>query len=126
MGLDMYLVGRKYFFDRNTRIEDGLSVDEITVELGYWRKHPNLHGYIVNTFAGGHDKCQDISLDASDLKKILSASESDELPPTEGFFFGISQPEDKDQTREIMTKAIKWIETKEENCSRNVKYFASW
>jgi hypothetical protein len=22
-------------------------------DLGYWRKHPNLHGYIINTFAEG-------------------------------------------------------------------------
>jgi hypothetical protein len=27
-------------------------------EVGYWRKHPDLHGYIVETFADGVDACQ--------------------------------------------------------------------
>jgi hypothetical protein len=125
MGLDMYLTGRKFLFDRN-QIEDGFPIEVKLLELGYWRKHPNLHGYIVNTFASGRDDCKDIPLEIEDLEKILAASEADELPHTEGFFFGVSQPEDKDDTRETLTKAIEWLKTEEEHVSRSVKYRASW
>lgn len=58
MGLDMYLSGRKYLRYGNDQIEDGFRVEEKIVRLGYWRKHPNLHGYIVKTFADDVDECQ--------------------------------------------------------------------
>ena len=48
MGLDMYLDGEKYLWTdhlnpENNLREDGYRVKARTVELGYWRKHPNLH-----------------------------------------------------------------------------------
>jgi len=59
MGLDMFLHGEKYFWGHNGKRpkEDGFEVKEHILELGYWRKHPNLHGYIVQTFADGKDEC---------------------------------------------------------------------
>jgi hypothetical protein len=56
MGLDMYLTGEKFLMTRNLE-EDGFRLRSKTLELGYWRKHPNLHGYIVQTFADGTDEC---------------------------------------------------------------------
>src|SRR4051812_6140992 len=95
MGLDMYLRGEKFFWTdwetpSNNRIEDGFRVTSLQIELGYWRKHPNLHGYIVNTFAGGVDECQNITLDAEALNKIILACKVAGLPHTTGFFFGES------------------------------------
>ena len=57
MGLDMYLEGRKSRYDKQ-ETEDGFPLQTKVLELGYWRKHPNLHGYIVQEFADGVDECQ--------------------------------------------------------------------
>jgi hypothetical protein len=133
MGLDMNLYGRKrrWLWDGEASMHvDGFPVNSTTLELdvAYWRKHPNLHGYIVREFAGGVDECQEIELNAGDLKKILAASEADELPHTSGFFFGESGPEDKEPTRKKLEAAIKWLETKDpdERTTREVVYRASW
>lgn len=109
MGLDMYL--------------EGVLESSRVVELGYWRKHPNLHGYIVKTFAQGIDECQKIPLTANDLQNILTASEENRLPFTTGFFFGVSDPEHKQETKEILTNAIAWLK---ENPNRTLYYQASW
>jgi hypothetical protein len=127
MGLDMYLNGRKYFYSDNQAKEDGYRVSEHVLELGYWRKHPNLHGFIVREFADGVDECQDIPLDVDALKKIIKATSDDALPHTEGFFFGVSDPEDKEPTLRIMADAIKWLNHEDsKNESRSVIYRASW
>ena len=131
MGLDMYLMGEKFYWtnwkepDKNLS-EDGFKVSTKTLEIGYWRKHPNLHGFIVNGFAAGVDECQRIDLSKEDLVVILEAVKKDNLPYTEGFFFGTSQPEDRDLSIEIIEKAMKWVETEEVGVSRSVYYRASW
>ncbi len=59
MGLDMYLKGHKYLwgFDNKRPQEDGFEVEAKTLMLGYWRKHPDLHGYIVlpDAFTGADE-----------------------------------------------------------------------
>ena len=108
MGLDMYLNG-----------DDDGSV----TALGYWRKHPDLHGFIVIAFAGGVDECQEIPLTKENLEMVLKATEQDKLPHTTGYFFGTSFPEDKPETIEIISAAIKWLN---ESPGRKVFYRASW
>lgn len=116
MGLDMYLTGRKFFWyatgRQDGRKEDGLNVKSLDVELGYWRKHPNLHGYIVNTFADGVDNCQEIELSADNLRQIIAAVKADDLPHTEGFFFGSSlgDKQEFDDTLKQLTKALDWLQ----------------
>lgn len=41
-------------------------------EVAYWRKVNWLHGYIIRTFAGGVDECQDIWLKRGDIELILN------------------------------------------------------
>ena len=131
MGLDMYLNGEKFLWtnwdkpEKNI-MEDGFRLRLKTLEVGYWRKHPNLHGFIVQTFADGVDECQRIDLDSNDLEQILQAVKEDNLPDTEGFFFGRSLPEDKEPTIKILEKAIEWLETEEEGVARSIYYRASW
>src|SRR5882672_1922122 len=101
MGLDMYLKGEKFFWPdwknpENNRVEDGLKVSKLEVELGYWRKHPNLHGYIVKTFADGKDECQVIDLSIDNLEQIIKTVQNKELPHTTGFFFGASLGSDEE------------------------------
>jgi hypothetical protein len=92
-------------------------------ELAYWRKHPNLHGFIVNTYANGADECQEIPLTAADILAILRASEEDRLPETSGFFFGKSLPEDKETTRDQLTRILALLEQEPET---QIYYRASW
>lgn len=125
MGLDMYLSGKVFHASPRTK-RDGFEVRETILELGYWRKHPNLHGYIVQNFAEGVDNCQPIELSAEDLTQILHATIDDKLPHTEGFFFGTSRPEDKEPTIKMLEKAIIWLSLGTPNEYKSVSYEASW
>ena len=137
MGLDMYLTGKKFFTglaDERPKDDEGYEIEEVRIELGYWRKHANLHGYIVQTFANGEDNCQDIELDLDQLKALLEVvKEPAKMPKTEGFFFGESVNDDeqiKDDT-EIITKAIGFLAAKNirndsQRIWRSVIYRASW
>src|ERR1035437_7806765 len=109
MGLDMYLEGRKFLTTNwekpeDNTIEDGKRLKGKILELGYWRKHPNLHGFIVNSFAEGEDKCQEIELDSDQLKEIIIAVNAGTLPDTSGFFFGHTDGTEKDEDLKILTK----------------------
>ncbi len=136
MGLDMYLRGKKFLWTdwdkpENNLMEDNFRVYEKALELGYWRKHPDLHGYIVDNFAGGVDECQEIGLQAEDIEVIIRAVREKELTHKEGFFFGdsIYHYEEKDypeSTIGIFEKALEWVKTKEKNVSRSIVYQASW
>jgi hypothetical protein len=131
MGLDMYLTGEKYIWNfRNLAQphprEDGYQLRAKTFDLGYWRKHPNLHGYIVNTFADGIDQCQRIDLYAADIEKIIAAVEADDLPHTEGFFFGASDGSEKQDDLGIFKAALAWLTAEDPGHSRSIYYQASW
>lgn len=109
MGLDMFLTG---FY------RDGKEI-----ELAYWRKHPDLHGFVVRTFANGVDDCEPIELTADDLKLVLKAAKEGKLPKTTGFFFGDSGTQDTLDTIERLRIAIAWLE---DGTGRKVVYQASW
>lgn len=143
MGLDMYLEGRKYLFGdskgANFPTEDGFRLRQKILELGYWRKEPDLHGYIVEKYAGGKDECQDIELGREDMLDIISAVRERRLPHTEGFFFGAQcdpnseDPQEREwalqferETIETFEKAIAWVEGRGDTETRYVVYRASW
>lgn len=134
MGLDMFLFGRKSLWDgRNAQVrtEDGYKIDAIHIELGYWRKHPNLHGYIVEHFAEGVDECQEIALDASAIEQIITAVMTKTLPTTEGFFFGVSDDtvEQVSEDCRILRGALEWLNADKsapDELMRSVYYQASW
>jgi len=110
MGLDMSIYGS---------VNDTAPVEE----LAYWRKHPNLHGYIVNTFAGGVDECQKIDLDIDSLNKIIDAVNLGALPTTTGFFFGTSSPGyDAGTIKQLLEVAV-WME---QHPGCKIFYNASW
>lgn len=131
MGLDMYLEGEKYILrnwqhpEKEVKL-DGFVLRRQVVLLGYWRKVPDLHGYIVEEFQGGVDECQRTELMMADLQKTLAAVEANKLPHTEGFFFGEQDASDREPTIAILKAAIAWLATPEEGVSRGVYYRASW
>ena len=110
MGLDMYAyVAAKAGEHDEYHAAEGSYVDgEWTVpsrtkprELAYWRKHPNLHGWMEqlwnkrnggncdgNTFNG-----IELELTWEDIDQLEHAVTHSQLPGTAGFFFG----EDSDQ-----------------------------
>lgn len=64
-------------------------------ELHYWRKHPNLHGWMEALYRakGGKDdvfNCVNLQLTAEDLDRLEADIRNGNLPPTSDFFFGQS------------------------------------
>ena len=137
MGLDMNLNGYKYLYEdfalpETNRMEDGYRVVGVEVRLGYWRKHPDLHGYIVQEYMDGEDKCQELPLNIDKLRQIIAAVRAGKLPRTEGFFFGDSaghwlDAEGVEATVAMLQGAITWLEaTVQGKEARSVIYQASW
>ena len=144
MGLDMYLSSRIYHsgitYDENKKmrvrkheIVEGFKKKATEIEIAYWRKHPNLHGYIVKTFNKGDDNCRPIELTPENLNQIADAIEKNELPYTEGCFFGSS--EDHEKQKEINIKVFRdastWLKKKLVEKSQHgdwfsIHYEASW
>jgi hypothetical protein len=123
MGLDMYLTGET--FVSNLLSKRGAKKGEL-YELGYWRKHPNLHGFIVRTFGEGEDNCQQIYLCAEAIEEIITAIEHDQLPRTTGFFFGESDGSEKPEDLQIFREALAWLHVEGSEECRSVFYQASW
>lgn len=124
MGLDMFLTGDRYLM--RTHEPGGLKAERY--HLGYWRKHPNLHGYIVEHFADGEDDCREIELSADDLRQIVQAVTNRELPHTDGFFFGESDTSDEQIAEDVAVfeQALQWVEADDPGHWRGVTYQASW
>jgi hypothetical protein len=135
MGLDMNLYGKKWLFaalrpeEAPAPTEDGYEIRYKVLELGYWRKHPNLHGYIVDTFADGVDECQEISLGEEAIVQTIAAIRKKELPETAGFFFGKSDSSRDAESIAILENALKWLRAKTPDDGREIRevfYKASW
>jgi hypothetical protein len=148
MGLDMYLQGEAFYtYDHPNRKAQPFEIAETIYQLGYWRKHPNLHGFIVETFADGVDDCQKIELSTDHLHSIIKAVEEETLPHTDGFFFGASATDpdkyadrygctideakaekEREKQRDllILRSAIAWLEAEEAGVWKAVTYHASW
>ena len=106
MGLDMYIC------DQNDK------------EIAYWRKHPDLHGFIVQTFAGGVDDCSKVWFNAECVKGIINAVNQNRLPKTSGFFFGHSDSPFQSETIEKLQNVLSYLEGSPPNTY--VYYQASW
>lgn len=134
MGLDMYLYGT--LDGSSDRYTDEGEENPSAKEMGYWRKHPNLHGFFVRTFAFNVDDCEPIELNQTALDLTIEAIQKNELPHTTGFFFGAS-PTTTDLTGQplsyvaeqiefdvlTMQKAKQWLQ---DNPTGKIFYQASW
>lgn len=60
--------------------------------LAYWRKHPNLHGWMEHLWrergGDGDFNGDELELTAEDLDNLEYDVQHNLLPPTSGFFFG--------------------------------------
>ena len=119
MGLDQYATARK---GKSTLGEDGYKQWEDSKELAYWRKHPNLQGFMEELWIekgrpnankssgenpfGSEFNCVDLELGHYDLIKLEEAIKDSELPETSGFFFGDDSDEYyKEDTLEFVEQA---------------------
>jgi len=94
------------------------------LELMYWRKHPNLHGFMeelweskdrpmTNPETGDEVEademesfnCIPLSLTMGDIEELEDCVRGNKLPDTSGFFFGESREEHDEATLEFITKA---------------------
>ncbi len=119
MGLDQYANARK---GEPTVDADGYKQWSDSLELAYWRKHPNLQGFMENLWIekgcpgltkeqsgsmfGSDFNCVDLELTLEDIDTLEESLDKSELPETSGFFFG----EDSDdhyaeQDREFILSA---------------------
>ena len=61
-------------------------------EIAYWRKHPNLHGWMHRLWESkgnsGEFNGDELELSWEDLESLEEAINNNELPGTSGFFFG--------------------------------------
>ena len=102
MGLDMYAY---------TAAKEQADLETSQREIAYWRKHPNLHGWMerlaesknveYSTFNG-----VELELTWQDLDDLEHAITHGQLPSTSGFFFG-NEADDyyKAQDLEFVRKA---------------------
>ncbi len=117
MGLDQYVFAK-------TR--------DTTEEIGYWRMHPDLHGWmehlwdrkrlaagnprsydiqaILDHFFGGPKaeeaelfNCVDLPLSEQDILDCMETVRKDELPETEGFCFGESENTKQQRKQDLGT-----------------------
>ena len=107
MGLDQYATARR----GEARTDDeGYTYYEDSMELAYWRKHPNLQGWMQDLWytkgGEGEFNCVDLELEAEDLDLLEESLDEEALPETAGFFFGTdSSIHYAEQDREFIREA---------------------
>lgn len=107
MGLDMCVLKTSQTIPSEVDfdfVEDDLEL------VHRWRKHPNLHGWMEALYRskGGVEdyfNCVNVALTDDDLDKLERAIRNDDLPETDGFFFGQSDGSEKDDDLQFLDKA---------------------
>ncbi|WP_323130964.1 phosphoglycerate kinase [Sinorhizobium medicae] len=105
MGLDMYAFTTTQPPQQNVDFEPAEQS-----RLHYWRKHPNLHGWMEELYRtkGGteHDfNFVNLLLTKEDLDQLEAAIQSGTLPKTVGFFFGESDGSETDDDLQFVANA---------------------
>jgi len=102
MGLDMYAY---------TAAKEQADYETSQREIAYWRKHPNLHGWMERLAESKNVKYStfngvELELTWEDLDDLERAITHGQLPSTQGFFFG-NEADDfyKEQDLEFVRKA---------------------
>jgi hypothetical protein len=116
MGLDMYAIRGP--LDLADKVGEDPEVTKQYREFKYWRKHPNLHGFMqdlwVTQEGGGYGEfnCVYLRLRPDDLDELEKAIVNKNLPHTVGFFFGESEgsPEEVAEDLEFVRDARRAIE----------------
>ena len=96
-------------------------------ELVYWRKHPDIHGWMKNLFfeKGGETESDfngdSVWLTVKDVLNLKDAIENDKLPKTSGFFFGDSDGRLKEDDLEKVDSMLDALQN-----GSLIYYISSW
>ena len=122
-----------YKMQKNIKEKANKRIEEIKseTEIGYWRKHADLHGYMEDLYIerGGREEfnCVEIDLYKEDCEEIIAFARErleeneDEVEHTTGFFFGQTQKEDWEETIKIFENALNTV-----NFDTEEIYYNSW
>ena len=106
MGLDMWLNGKIYTNDvtleKINLAKYNVKVDSINVELGYWRKANQIHGWFRRNLSDEVGNCNEVFIPHDTLIELYEVcfrtmididngnieAAMERLPPEEGFYFG--------------------------------------
>lgn len=105
MGLDMYAMTLAV-----TPLSPVDFDQQQATELHYWRKHPNLHGWMERLYyaKGGRAQpfnLQGVCITGEDLDRLETDIRNGNLPLTEGFFFGESDGSERSDDLAFIAKA---------------------
>ena len=112
--------------DFNVRNQEQGRVDDLE-ELAYWRKHHDLHGWMERLYrAKGGDKesfnCVPVRLTEFDLDALQFDLLNNNLPETQGFFFGTNPPDD-----ESLKEDLQFIQSARDAIREgDAVYYDSW
>ena len=122
MGLDMYAFATK------AKLKNEVDFTETNLkpeEVHYWRKHPNLHGWMQELYESKGGKSDSFNGDCvvlteKDLNELESDIKGGSLPDTSGIFFGQTDGDEVDDD-------LKFIENAREAISEGkTVYYTSW
>lgn len=128
-------------------IKHSESGSSVAINIGYWRKANQIHGWFVDNVQGGEDNCQDYQVERSNLVELLDlvtkVLEGDKeggtdtarelLPVRGGFFFGNYSEDDGydkwyyeqlEYTQEMLTSILNAVP--EDNHQYDFYYSSSW
>jgi hypothetical protein len=85
MGLDMYAYSATEEYNHTS--------ESNSRELAYWRKHPNLHGWMERLYRARGGTAEmfngvEVELTYDDVLQLEEDVKNGRLPSTSGFFFG--------------------------------------
>jgi len=157
MGLDMYLSAEKYISGyRDAPMRDavlgsivshppiqGDSAATVNVGVGYWRKANAIHNWFVESLQDGEDKCEKVFVPVQAMMELVSICESllvnrdpeqaaEQLPTSDGFFFGSTDYDEYywdqlESTVEQLKPLIEWMQSDAANVLVwDFYYQASW
>ena len=124
MGFDQWAYATSRRFDSDVDFE---TEHLIKKDLAYWRKHPDLHGWMFDLYKKKGGKCDandfdcvPVALSLNDLERLEKDIKERNLPHTEGFFFGESSEDEIQSDLEFIAKA------KEQLVVGNSVFYDSW
>jgi len=114
MGLDQFAYKTKVKPGKSVDFQDEVYDDEVErEEIHYWRKHPNLHGFMEEIYRekGGESdfNCRPVELTQEDIDRLAESILGGKLPETSGFFFGQSFGDEENEDLEFCKKASEAI-----------------
>lgn len=123
MGLDMYAVALPA---QKVQSQTDFKIDEDAMEVHYWRKHPNLHGFMHELYESKGGTGEDFNMDSvkiedKDLDALETAIKEKSLPDTTGFFFGESDGSEIEDDLAFIAKARALISE-----GYTIAYYAWW